>query len=470
MDPSIAISDDKIINSLVGDAKELQKLGKLDSRIILKLANMSLDLWKKGEFHPLLLCKCDPATPLKCNWYKPAGETIQQQMWVCSNAIWNPKAKKDDKKTGCDAKYFPSQVEKIISPIIERIAALCGRPPAMRNYFSPLGVRLAKQVGFPLMNHTPPLADSQKWKFRGFEFPLKSFATVSDIRGWNDMVDAAPLPTQFEGFVASDQERRAIVSFATEMVEEHGFYLSYENSIEIPSPSTTPEKLAQIQSILSNTFENSLVIHNVPLVTKMSQHYDYIFRIGLEKVLLVKAAETWSFGLSTIAIPIPLHGMGSEDLEWLYGSSQVILVCSEIFGSRLVSTAKLRRAMIELGNTLPLLNLNVLEHTNSVAPKSHLSLTEMSDINSAMNVDVEIPVYSSDTAQHDATHTKSHCGPFCAPDHMKPDENHYHWDIVHPVCKTSLSDSRAKDEYVLYEIEAFYYFCLEKKLFADYVM
>ena len=267
-------------------------------------------------------------------------------MWVCCVK---------DRAGKCATKLWSNQAEEIIGVI----GYMRHRRPVERGFFDPMAIRAGKAVGFGLVNHTPPMCSADQWKPHHVTSLLTPVAgttsatvNVATISSWNTMVDPKPLPSVYRGFPPCPSHERT-VQLAVERlcggtVEMPPLVLINPRGEVIPTLecTNTPAENAECAAALALTSASTLLVTSVDPITSTFARYNYVFRIG-HSISLVKVLVPWDFpGKLSLRYCVPLHGMGSDDLEWLYGMAGIVIF---VVDGNLVAAnvSVLRSAMVD---------------------------------------------------------------------------------------------------------------------------
>lgn len=464
--PSWSRDELALFVKLTGAADQICKTKSLPAEYVLQIAARPLYYWKQDEYHPLLLCHCGVAA--KCKYLSGSAD---KRMFGCS--LWSPAAAKAHQnavnlkaKSGseapkppyCEYRMFDRDVQKIL----DRIEALLGRPSRMKKFFCPVGVRMAQHVGFGLVNHTPPLANDKKWHLYDKLFLLSErpeSVSVQILKDWNSVKDNPPSPSMFDGFEPCNHEKATLRTAVKHLVEA-GYHLIKESVIEYPTTTSEVLTSAVYAESMALLNEKSLLVASVPLLTKMSHEYDYIVHMGSRINIATKILLPWETNHGVVCLP--LHGMGKNDLGFLYGSSQMILFfCNDQM--LFLDTGKVLMAALALGKSLPMLQF--VEPLPALK-KSSLAFLELHKLGQQKET------FHSDVEQHDASAHDLVCGPGCIGqeaaialqnDWESPGKM-THIVCEEPVFKTSLSSGKAQDVHLLFQIDYFVDWCKTQNL------
>lgn len=458
----------QLFDKLISDMKHFEKVKTLSAILILKIAALPLYYWKNGDFHPLLICKC--SAPMRCRYLTGPPPKI---MFGCS--LWSSQAskaheqalamhKKSNNKNPppklpyCEGRLFELDCKKIL----DRIEATLGRPRSMRQFFCPMAVRMAQHVGFGLVNHTPPLANKNRWRLYDRLFCLTDrpdAVSIPIVKDWNACADDPPNPSLFEGFEPDAQEKACIRQAVAQLLSKN-YVLAYDRVLDFVTPMTEPKDALHHKTILQSLKGDSLLVVNVPLLTKMTQQYDYLMYIGKRRAIPTKVLQTWANGQM---VALPLHGMGKNDLGFLYGSSQLVLFLYE--GETLfLDTSLLAEAAFKLDQVLPFKSF--------VRPPAPIKMDKM-DINVLDEMGKnDSSHYASDVEWHDATSSDLQCGPHCLGEEASKDLQKLYdtpgdlEQLPTPtgVYKTSITEHKASDVHLIFEPRHFVEWCKTNQL------
>lgn len=362
----------KILLSLKTSDKDFwSSKNMMDKELVTFIIDQPLKTWKHGEIHPLILCSCKNGMACQMNEY---NNKISQR-WICrrksvsnfGNATTNASIGNDNNKRGgyipkpCKTLFYSNQAFDIIF----KIGHIVSRVPVLRGFFSPMQVRFASHIGYPLINHTPPLASTSSWTSKSFEIPFLlqtpsekndtssgDFATkvgnsngksdnemidFTQIRKWCDFDEPLPTPTVFVGFGPSSYSQLCIRRLYTTLIN-NGFTSKTYRVLGSINCYSSPEEISEYKELIdsiamtsdSKSIEKTFIIEMSTYFNAMSEYYDYILRLGFNTTK-IKIVAPWKvtekYGLKSLFIP--LHGMGKDDLDWLYGNHEMIIFFNE---------------------------------------------------------------------------------------------------------------------------------------------
>lgn len=434
---------------------------------VLKIIDRDMKCWKEGQVHPLLYCKCTPKARLIVHYYDN-GKKIQLKC----------QQNKSFGQPGCGVLIWPGKW----TPILNHIAACVGRTSVNYGWFDPLNVRLIDTIGYPLIEHAnvakPDFFDASErtsikddqgkdvmpgdYRNFGIFFPdMDSLVPMKNIIKWSTEVDerAYMKPALFEGYPPSEAEVGAVRWLCQNIMlsKTNPLLPVAEFIISQPSATTNADKNARYTESLLSMTEQHFLITSTNFFTRNCEHFDYVLLRGnREGRVLIKFDESWKFqddeqdSTSGERIAIPLHGMGDDDLEWLYGMADWVLIgCREKY--YLCNMVKLRRHIVEMAKSQNI----IVYDGRSQELRSEVQEDENYEV--SIQKIIELNAFESDADHHDTVPEDNHCGYSCRLDkHRPPNPSQgWRWMVGKGIFKATMTGGQAHDQYLIFDVPSF---------------
>lgn len=392
---------------------------QMDMKLFRHILNQNINDWTIGETHPFILCKCNMSMKYFCGISK--SKNTPYSNWTCAN----PKEK-------CGSIVWSSSA----SAILTSLNHMCHMVPKSRVYFSPVEVRLSSHIGFPLINHTPPMASANsddgisEWakydpiELRGQdETDDGETISIQKLKKWIDCEEPLPVPSLFEGFRASQFELHLMTKFV-KFMRDHQLVCD----MVLPSFNVlrSEKEILQYQDAMQKLSDFAIQNVSAYFIEAASDHCvtfegtDYIMHTSLNGKKRIKVLNTWRIANESYFM-VPLHGMGKTDIEWLYGMHDIILL--EIFEQVIiVDSTRFRNVMLCEANKIKhtkgeeaILRVSDFVPSSTAAPSNAPENVSISDIQRECdkhNGTITESCDCNDSDRHDAIMPS--CGTDCA--------------------------------------------------------